>query len=247
MSGTEARSECVFGSVGVFGGTFDPVHLGHLRAAEEVRAALRLERVVFVPSANPPHKERSVGPTVAAAEDRLRWLRLAVAEHPAFEVDPIEIERGGTSFAVDTLRSLRSRSDGRPPTFLIGRDAFVLIATWREPEALFELANFAVMTRPPDSEQTLRDWIPGAFRKTFDLSADGQSARHRNANTSIKRVAIPALEISSSAIREGIAKGRSVRYLMPDPVYCAVSKSGHYELPSREKPDHEGTQRSEHA
>lgn len=233
MRDPTAHAEPMSGGVGVFGGTFDPVHLGHLRAAEEVRHALGLARVLFVPSGQPPHKSQSPQGPIATAQNRLAWLRLAIGENPRFEVDPIEIERGGTSFSIDTLRSLKDRFGGQPPTFLIGCDAFALIASWREPKALFELANFAVMTRPPQGSQTLENWLPERFREVFDLSADGRHGQHLGAHTWIRQVDIPGLDISSSAIREGIDQGRSVRYLMPEAVYRAVRKSGIYGRGSR--------------
>ena len=119
--------------VGIYGGTFNPIHIGHLRAAEEVAEALDLERVIFVPSARPPHKCEEPDDPIAAARDRLAWVRAAVAGNPRFEVDDLEVERGGASYAVETLRTLGSRW-GRP-VFIIGHDAFVEIDTWREPES----------------------------------------------------------------------------------------------------------------
>ena len=228
MSVSAANGSRAVGGVGLFGGTFDPVHRGHLHAAEEMRRALALDRLVFVPSARPPHKSGANGEPVAPAHDRLAWLRLAVADRPGFEVDAVEIERSGPSFAVDTIRTFRERGAARPPVFVIGSDAFALIGTWREPEALFELADFGVMTRPPFSDATLADWIPDAFLAAFTLSGDGRSARHRTAETSIQIVEIPALEISSSSIRNRIARGEAVERLLPEGICCAVLESRHY-------------------
>jgi nicotinate-nucleotide adenylyltransferase len=138
--------------LGIYGGTFNPIHLGHLRAAEEVREQLGLERIVFIPAASPPHKQASSGAdSIAPAHQRLEWLRQATSDNPHFEVDPIEIERGGASFTVDTLRELSRRKLGELPVFVIGRDAFLELGTWREPEALLKLAHFAVTTRPSAS------------------------------------------------------------------------------------------------
>ena len=229
MSASAATGSRAAGGVGLFGGTFDPVHRGHLHAAEEMRRALALDRLIFIPSARPPHKSGANGEPIAPARDRLAWLRQAVAGRPGFEVDAVEIERSGPSFAVDTVRSFRERGGTRPPVFVIGSDAFALIGTWREPEVLFELADFAVMTRPPFSDATLVDWIPDPVRAAFTLSADGQSARHRLAGTSIHRVEIPALDISSSSIRNRIARGEAVDELLPEGIGCTVLESRHYE------------------
>ena len=228
MSVSAATGSRAGGGVGLFGGTFDPVHRGHLHAAEEMRRALALDRLVFVPSARPPHKSGANGEPIAPAHDRLAWLRLAVADRPGFEVDTVEIERSGPSFAVDTVRAFRKRGEARPPVFVIGSDAFALIGTWREPETLFELADFAVMTRPPFSNATLGDWLPGAFQAAFALSDDGRSTRHRTAGTSIHLVEIPALDISSSSIRSRIARGEAVDQLLPENICCAVLESRHY-------------------
>ena len=98
--------------VGIFGGTFNPIHFGHLRAAEEVTEALDLQRMIFVPSAQPPHKRSSDEDPIAPAAERLAWVRAALRDHARFEVDAIEVERGGSSYSVDTLRVLRSRAGG---------------------------------------------------------------------------------------------------------------------------------------
>jgi nicotinate-nucleotide adenylyltransferase len=218
------------GGLGVFGGTFNPVHLGHLRAAEEVVEALGLERLAFVPSARPPHKSQPVGSddVIAPAADRLAWVRLAVADNDRFEVDPIEVERAGPSFLVDTLRSIGQRIAPQRPVFVVGRDAFQEVGEWREPRRLFELAHFAVVTRPPLQDGTLADWLPECARDDFQLAADGLSGQHRSAGTWIRLLAITALDVSASAIRERLREGRSARYLLPDAVERAVVASGCY-------------------
>ena len=167
--------------VGIFGGTFNPIHLGHLRAAEQVTETLGLERMIFVPCAQPPHKPESADDPIAPAAERLAWVRAATAGNPRFEVDPLEIERSGPSYSVETLRALAARSAGPPPVFTIGHDAFVEVGTWREPEALFTLAHFAVIARPPVAEGTLADWLPKCVRDDVEVADDGFSARHRRA------------------------------------------------------------------
>ncbi len=213
-------------NVGLFGGTFNPIHLGHLRAAEEVREALGLERVIFVPSADPPLKRDGTEP-LADARQRLRWVERAVADNPAFGVDALELEREGPSYTVDTLRVFADRLAVRP-VFIIGSDAFGELPLWREPETLLTLANFAVMTRPPETVEALAGWLPEPLAAAFALSADGQEARHREAGSWIRRVPITALDISSTDVRRRLSEGRSVRYLLPEPVLEDVTKSGVY-------------------
>jgi nicotinate-nucleotide adenylyltransferase len=212
--------------VGIFGGTFNPIHVGHLRAAEEVVECLSLSRLVFVPSAQPPHKVARADDPLAPAAERLAWLRAAVAGNPRFEVDALEIERGGASYTVETLRSISDSIAPERPVFVIGHDAFVELDSWREPELLFELAHFAVMTRPPVTTGVLADWLPKSVRDDIDLAADGSSGRHRETGTWVRLLTIPGLDVSASDIRARLRDGRSVRYLLPEPVRAAVEQSG---------------------
>jgi nicotinate-nucleotide adenylyltransferase len=223
MTHTQAR-------IGIFGGTFNPVHTGHLRAAEEVVGALRLERMIFVPSADPPHKLDVPGDPIAPAELRLKWVRLATRENPRFEVDPLEVERGGASYLVDTLRTIGERIAPEKPVFTIGQDAFVEIDSWREPKALFELAHFAVITRPPVALASLADWLPRCIRDIAEPDQSGVFALCHRAGTWIRLVEIPALDISSSDIRIRMRAGESVRYLIPPDVEEAIKKSGAYRV-----------------
>jgi nicotinate-nucleotide adenylyltransferase len=210
--------------IGVFGGTFNPIHVGHLRAAEEVAEALELEKVLFVPSAEPPHKdERALAPAAL----RLEWVRAAVEGNPRFEAEPLEVERGGRSYSVDTLRALAARVAKQRLVFVIGCDAFAEIGSWREPEALFELTNFAVMTRPPALDARLADWLPPAAGRAFELGEDGVG-RHRSAGTWLRLVEISALDVSASDLRARLREGRSVRYLLPEAIRRAVLESGVY-------------------
>lgn len=211
--------------LGVFGGTFNPVHLAHLRCAEEAREALRLERVLFVPAANPPHKGAA---GVAGAVHRLAMLRLAVRGNRAFRVSPLEVERGGRSYSVDTLRQLRARLPGSTRlVFLLGVDQFREIATWRGYRDLFSLAEFGVMTRPPHVIAAPRALIPVAARGEFCYGPDRTTLRHRSGNT-ITFLTVTALDISASAIRERLARGESVRYLVPPAVERYIDRHGLY-------------------
>ena len=214
---------------GLFGGTFNPIHLGHLRAAEEVREALGLARVAFVPSNIPPHKRDQDGAPIAPAEQRLDWVERAIAGNPAFTIDRVEIERSGPSYLVDTLEAVRARDpDAPPPVFIVGEDAFAEMGEWRLPLRLFALADFAVMTRPPDRLDDLATRIPAIVKDLFDFEPGGEAARHREAGTRIDLVAVTALDVSSSQIRLACRSSRSIRYLVPESIRGAIENSECY-------------------
>jgi len=217
------------GRVGLLGGTFNPIHLGHLRAAEEVREALALDRVLFIPSAIPPHKRSDPQDPIASAPQRLEWVESAIAGHEAFRVDRIEIDRPGPSYLVDTLAAIRDREPAKgPPVFIVGEDAFAEMGEWRAPEEIFALADFAVTTRPPGQLDDLEDRIPRRVRDAFDFEAGGRIARHKDAGTRIDLVRITALDISSSQIRQARREGRSIRFLVPESIRESIEESGCY-------------------
>jgi len=178
-------------NIGVFGGTFDPVHWGHLIIGGYVRNALALEKVVFVPSMISPHKQER-GAT--QAEDRLAMLHLAVKGVEGFQVSDMEIARGGVSYTVDTLSEFHKISPGCHLSLLIGADNFVEFGTWKEPERVRLLARLVVMSRPGT--------------RTEDVSADRD----------VLRIEVPEIRISSSDIRRLTCQGKSIRYLAPDGV-----------------------------
>ena len=217
--------------IGVYGGTFNPIHVGHLRAAEEVAEALDLERVLFVPSASPPHKAEDES-EIAPAALRLAWTRLGVAGNPRFAADPIEVERGGASYLVDTLRDLRDALAPAELVFLVGSDAFAEMGAWRAPRELFALAHYAVMVRPPLRGGRLGEWVPELVRDDLAIAPDGRSARHRTAGTWVRLVEIAGFAVSASEVRRRLREGRSVRYLLPEPVREAVLASGAYRAPA---------------
>jgi nicotinate-nucleotide adenylyltransferase len=213
--------------IGVLGGTFNPVHLGHLRAAEEVAEALGLDCVLLVPSAQPPHKASGAGSPLAPGAQRLAWVEAACTGNPRLAACDLEVVRGGASYTVDTLRSLVESGAAARPVFIIGSDAFTELASWREPKQLFALADFAVMARP-GTPGRLADWIPDPLRGDFELEAGGDAARHRATGGSVRAVTIPALAISSSEIRDRVRRGRSIRYLVPEAVRRDIEASGVY-------------------
>lgn len=220
--------------IGLLGGTFNPIHLGHLRAAEEVREALELERVLFVPSRVPPHKAADPDDPIASAEERAGWVEQAIAGHDGFALDRIELDREGPSYLVDTLAAIREREAGRRRTvFIVGQDAFAEMGEWRAPERIFALTDLAVMTRPPGELRDLRDRMPEVVRGDYEIVDGGRGARHRRAGTTIELVTISALDISSSRVRWFCRNGRSIRYLVPESVRAAIESSGRYAAVSR--------------
>jgi nicotinate-nucleotide adenylyltransferase len=214
--------------IGVFGGTFNPIHRGHLHAAEQVRAKLGLARVVFVPASDPPLKRGGADP-IAPAASRLAWVQACVRGNPAFAVDDLELHRAGPSYTVDTLRALHAKLAPARLVFLVGEDAFAELDAWREPAALLTLADFAVMTRPPGLGKPLRSLISEALAAPLEWDAAGERGTHRTAKTTVARVLIDALDVSATDIRRRIRTHESVRYLLPEAVHDAVIASGAYE------------------
>jgi nicotinate-nucleotide adenylyltransferase len=195
------------GSLGVFGGTFDPVHLAHLAVAEAARDAQGLERVLFIPAGSPPHK---LGHAITDAEDRLAMVELAIAGNPAFDVSRMELDRSGPSFTVDTLEALAATT--RDLTLIVSAEAFLELPSWHEPRRLLELARLVVLPRDgyPDAGQAFLDAaFPGVATRAVFL--DG-----------------PRLRISASELRDRAASGRSLRYLVPDAVAAYIGDHGLY-------------------
>jgi nicotinate-nucleotide adenylyltransferase len=214
--------------IGVLGGTFNPIHRGHLHAAELVLRQLSLSRIVFVPAADPPLK-RGGAHVVAPAALRLAGVEAALRGHAHFVANDLELRRAGPSYTVDTLRELGARFAPARLVFLVGEDAFTELDLWREPSTLLTLADFAVMTRPPGLGRPLRSLISEALAASIEWAADGESGTHRTAKTSLARVGIDALDISATDIRRRIGAGESVRYLLPEAVHDAVLASRAYE------------------
>lgn len=218
--------------IALFGGTFNPVHLGHLQAALEVQAAFGLDRVVFVPAALPPHK--SAG-EVAPAEDRLKMIALAIADNPGFAVSEVELRRPGPSFTIDTVRHFRGTLAPGDRLFLIvGLDAFLEIDSWRAWRELLALVPAIVISRPaPDiggggGREALGRYIRAA------LSADGAAAEtpagfEVPGMEPIAFFAVTALDIASSRIRRALgAGGPPARYLVPPKVWRYILDRGLY-------------------
>lgn len=229
MTRPASRASNAAPRIGVFGGTFDPIHVAHLRCAEEAREQLGLDRVLFVPAADPPHK---AGRRIAAAHHRLAMVKLAAAGNPRFRISTVEMERRGPSYTVDTLRSLRLRlSPGARLVLLLGLDAFRELDTWKEYRRLFTLADLAVWTRPPGGARATRALLPVAARREFCYAKDQRTLIHHT-GTRIQFLTVTALDISASDIRRRLRRGQSVRYLLPPAVERYVTREGLYQ-PSR--------------
>jgi nicotinate-nucleotide adenylyltransferase len=211
--------------VGILGGSFDPIHFGHLRSAEEVREALALDRVVFVPAAEPPHKPRR---RLAPGRDRLAMIERAITDHRAFRASAVEIDRGGISYSVDTLESFHAFERDSELWFVVGVDAFADMQTWKDVSRIFELANVVVTSRPPSALDASIEHLPVAAREAFCYDPLTLSYRHRSGRR-LHFLPITGLDISATAIRERVRRGRSIRYLVPPSVERYIREHALYQ------------------
>jgi nicotinate-nucleotide adenylyltransferase len=192
--------------IGVMGGTFDPIHYGHLVTAEEAQQQFELDEVVFVPTGKPWMKEHE---KLSPAEDRYLMTVIATASNPRFRVSRMEVDRDGPTYTVDTLRELKTElGDDTDLYFVTGADAVLEIFQWKEHEDLFQLAHFIAATRP------------GYDMAGFEALAP--------TNAHVITMNIPALAISSTDVRTRVAQGRPIRYLVPEGVKSYVEKAGLY-------------------
>jgi nicotinate-nucleotide adenylyltransferase len=195
--------------IGILGGTFNPPHLAHLVCASEAAAQLGLDRVLLTPVALPPHKHTQKDPGPA---ERLELCRLAIGDDDRLAVCDVEVDRGGPSYTVDTLRTLHERDPENQLTFILGGDIALGLPTWREPEAVLELATLAVAERAgagrADVAERLEEAFPGlGTLEFFDM---------------------PRIDISSSEVRRRVADGRPIRYLVPGPVADRIEQGRLY-------------------
>lgn len=194
-------------NIGLFGGTFDPPHTGHLIVAQDAALALGLDRVLFIPAAQPPHKQ---GAVVSGPELRASMVSLAIGSDDRFELDRVELERQGASFTVDTLRSLHERTPDARWTLLIGADQFAEFATWRDPDEIRRLAHLAVLTRSGTGGAR------PAGRGAGPVAAGGLGVA--DLKDGAVAVAVTRIDISSTTIRARVAAGLPIRYLVPEAV-----------------------------
>jgi nicotinate-nucleotide adenylyltransferase len=196
--------------LGVMGGTFDPIHYGHLVAAEMARVEFNLSKVLFIPSGIPPHKNRQ---DISAADLRYKMVELAIEDNPAFDLSALEIEREGPSYTVDTLRILRRTWPEHELYFITGADALLEIFSWRNAEEILTMIQFI-----------------GAARPGFDVSDFLLKVQeeHLEIQGKIHYLEVPALAISSTDIRSRVRHGQSFRYLLPEPVRLFIQEHGLY-------------------
>lgn len=205
--------------IGFFGGTFNPVHYGHLRAAEEVRSFLSLDMVQFLPSGNPPLKNDDL----ADVHDRVALTRLAVAGNPAFSLSDVELQSREKSFTVETARTITAQYPGDELIFILGADAFLDLPNWYKPEELITLINLAVVTRP--------GFVPDLVRRSpylgERLAVKPETWRLTGGRTATF-IDMTPIGISSTQIRRLIREGRSIRYLVPDAVASYIENKQLY-------------------
>lgn len=196
--------------IGIFGGTFDPVHFGHLILAEQCREQFRLDEVRFIPAGVPPHKQQS--PILEGAH-RVEMLKFATAGHDAFTIDERELRREGASYTVDTLTELTAELPEDEFCFLIGGDSLHDLPTWREPERISELATIVAVNRgdePLPADDELESQLGSTIAKRLQL------------------VTMPAIELSSTDLRHRVRAGKSIRYMTPRSVEVYIRQQGLY-------------------
>lgn len=206
--------------IGVFGGTFDPIHYGHLRSAFEMLQALDFEQVRFIPCGDPPHR----GVTFASAEERFRLVEEAIAGQEGFVADDRELRRDGPSYTVDTLATLREEFPDRSLGLIVGMDAFLGLPGWYRWDEILDFAHIVVAHRP--------GWKAPDIGVLGELIAEHGTHRVQNLHTvthgRLHIHAVTQLEIASTEIRELVAAGRDPRFLMPDAVRNAIEETGLY-------------------
>ncbi len=206
--------------IGIFGGTFDPVHFGHLRPALEVQQALGLNQVRFIPAGQPPHRETPY----ASTPQRLSMLRAAIEDQPGFVVDERELRREGPSYMVDTLASLREEVGQTPLCLILGYDAFLGLPGWHQWNSLIELAHLVITHRPGWNHDELED----ALQSLVKQCETGVERLSEQAAGGLLFVPVTQLDISATIIREQIRAGQDIRYLLPDTVYRIIREQKLY-------------------
>lgn len=218
--------------IGLFGGTFNPIHLGHVRVVREVKAGFGLDKILIIPSALPPHKELDV---VVDAENRLEMIRLAFSDDPNFAISDVELKRPGPSYTIDTIRHLKSISPKNTKFYLImGLDAFLEIDTWKAYDEIFLLIPFIVMSRNINKENSagsewepLKNYLQSNISKGYTYSF-AQSSFIHNEKQPVCVFNVTPVDISSTIIRKRIKKGRSIKQLVPEIVEDFIKAKGLY-------------------
>ena len=207
-------------AIGILGGTFNPIHFGHLRIAQELADTLHLDTVRFIPAANPPHKD---APAITA-QHRATMVQLAIADNKTFMFDDKELQRTGASYTLDTLHSLRSELGAQASiTLFMGSDAFTKFDTWHRWQEIIDLCHIALVQRPQlrGHEQKLSKTLETFLHNHYSENADDL---HSQPSGFVTMRQVTALDISSTAIRNALQHGDSVRYLMPDNVIDYIAQ-----------------------
>lgn len=197
-------------SLGIIGGAFNPIHYGHLIAAECARVEFNLDQVLFVPAHTPPHKEES---DILDQAERYRMVEMAVLSNPAFRVSDLELKRAGVSYTVDTLEYFCRHYPSSEIFFIMGLDSLFILDTWKDVERLIQLCRFIIVTRPGyniKEEVGIRKRLPAEFWSQANF------------------LAIPGLDISSSDIRMRVAQGKPIRYMLPETVENYIRQNNIY-------------------
>jgi len=210
--------------LGVFGGTFDPVHLGHLRAAEEALDMLELDEMLFVPVAVPPHKPDR---KILSFQSRWHMLQLAVAGNRRFRLSDLERRMPGKSYTVHSLKRIQGENPGAELFFLVGCDAFFEMDTWYDYKAIFRLADIVVLCRPGCSEDQMLEFVSTKVSELYAIVPGSRKISHPELR-SVYSLPNTRMDISSTRIRELAAEGRSVRYLVPDGVWSYIGENELY-------------------
>jgi nicotinate-nucleotide adenylyltransferase len=211
--------------IGLFGGTFDPLHYGHLRSAFELWQTLKLAEVRFMPTGNPPHRE----PPLAPAHLRLEMVKAAIADQPAFVIDDREVRRTGVSYSVDTLTEIRAEHPQRSLCLLLGMDAFLGLPHWHRWRELLDLAHIIVAHRPGWRAPTM-----GPLGEVMvDRGTGSVRDLHEQRAGRIYVHAVTQLEISSTELRQLIAQGRDPRYIVPEEVRRIIRETRCYAAEQR--------------
>ncbi|NLX63633.1 MAG: nicotinate-nucleotide adenylyltransferase [Clostridiaceae bacterium] len=196
--------------LGIMGGTFNPIHYGHLLMCEGIREEFNLEKIIFIPAKTPPHKDNT---KIIEAQDRLRMVELAIGDNPFFEASEIEMKREGASYTVDTLRLIKEQENNKEISLIIGADSLVQFETWKDYREIFKLAVIIVASRPDTKEDILSSYI-NKFRKEYGANIQKYSGK--------------AMDYSSTEIRKRVGMGLSIKYMVPPEVERYIYENGLY-------------------
>lgn len=211
--------------IGLFGGTFNPIHYGHLRPAQEISDWLQLQSVIFIPVSDPPHKEKK---DLLPAPLRAAMVQLAIGDNPRFSFSDAEIRRPGKSYSVETVAIFRRQlGEDAELYFILGLDAFLEIGAWKDPATLFSLCHFVIMTRPGVEKIFSPDHLPVDLARNFCYDSHKGGFMHKSGYGIFPRE-ITALDISSTKIREIVRTGHSIKYLVPAAVEDFIQRQKLY-------------------